>query len=246
VFPNQLGNGNKKYVADAISHEVGHTLGLHHDGVTGGTSYYGGHGDWSPIMGAGYYTDIGQWSKGEYPSANNTEDDLAIIGSFITYRNEDHGNVISEATALAGPNILAQGVIETRADVDMFAFQTGAGTVAVAAQGAPPSPNLDIMLRLYDGNTNVVASSDPSTLDASLTLALNAGTYYLSVTGVGAGDLTTGYSDYGSLGEYFVTITVNTPPRPSPPTGLAIRDAAAPLAINGLQMFAPSGKPRRR
>ena len=246
VFPAQLGNGNKKYVADAISHEVGHTLGLHHDGVTGGTSYYGGHGDWAPIMGAGYYTDLGQWSKGEYPSANNTEDDLAIIGTFISYRIDDHGNVVSQATSLVGANILAHGVIETTTDVDVFSFQTGAGTVAITADGAPPSPNLDIMLRLYDGNNNVVASSDPPSLEASLTLALNAGTYYLSVTGVGAGNLTTGYSDYGSLGEYDLTIAAHPFSRPSAPTGLAIRDAAAPLAINGLQIFAPNGKPRLR
>jgi PKD repeat protein len=34
------------------------------------------------------------------------------------------------------------------------------------------------------------------------------GTYYLSIDGVGAGDLTTGYSDYGSLGAYALSGTV--------------------------------------
>jgi hypothetical protein len=35
----------RRFIADAVSHEVGHTLGLSHDG--GPTSnYYSGQGDW--------------------------------------------------------------------------------------------------------------------------------------------------------------------------------------------------------
>src|SRR5436190_5469719 len=70
------------YIVLAASHEAGHTLGLNHDG-TAILGYYGGHGtgnmSWAPIMGAGYNISITQWSKGEYPGANNHEDDLAVI-----------------------------------------------------------------------------------------------------------------------------------------------------------------------
>jgi hypothetical protein len=56
VFPDNLG-ANNKAIAEAISHEAGHRFGLHHDGVTGSNgsvqSYYGGHGNWAPIMGVG-------------------------------------------------------------------------------------------------------------------------------------------------------------------------------------------------
>src|ERR1700753_488617 len=59
---------------EACSHEVGHTLGLSHDGrelpTTGHEEYYAGQGNWAPIMGVGYYKDITQWSKGEYTYAN--------------------------------------------------------------------------------------------------------------------------------------------------------------------------------
>jgi hypothetical protein len=54
VFSSQLGPNNEKYVSDAIAHEVGHTLGLNHDGKTDGTAYYQGHPGWASIMGVGY------------------------------------------------------------------------------------------------------------------------------------------------------------------------------------------------
>ena len=71
VFADRLSN-NEKYIAEAVSHELGHALGLSHDG-TSQVAYYGGHGSgttsWSSIMGVGYHTNVSQWSKGEYPDA---------------------------------------------------------------------------------------------------------------------------------------------------------------------------------
>ena len=41
-----------KTIAEAVSHEAGHTLGLSHDTDTiRGQDYYDGHGSWAPIMG---------------------------------------------------------------------------------------------------------------------------------------------------------------------------------------------------
>ena len=73
-------NSGVKGAGEAGSHEVGHTFGLSHDGrITPGEGYYQGQGNWAPIMGVGYYKTLAQWSRGEYTSANNTEDDLALI-----------------------------------------------------------------------------------------------------------------------------------------------------------------------
>ena len=58
VFCDHPGAGNEKSVAEAISHEAGHNMGLHHDG-TSTTGHYQGHGSgvtgWAPIMGVGGY-----------------------------------------------------------------------------------------------------------------------------------------------------------------------------------------------
>lgn len=83
-------NSDEGLCASTISHEAGHALGLSHDGLTiPETEYYGGHNSgytpgWAPIMGAffadGTNDEVDQWSRGQYSSANNLEDDIAIIG----------------------------------------------------------------------------------------------------------------------------------------------------------------------
>src|SRR5437667_150031 len=235
VFAEDLSN-NEKDIADAASHEAGHTLGLHHDGVTGGDAYYYGQGNWAPIMGSGMYRDITQWSKGEYSGANNKEDDLAVMQTFgISYRADDHGNSIGTATALTGTSISASGIIETRGDVDMFSFQSGAGPVSFTVDPAPRGPNLDIYAALYDGLGKLVTSNDGPGLSASLTATVTAGTYYLAISGVGTGDpVTDGYSSYDSLGQYQITGTVvaNGNQKPVATPSASPASGIAPLTVN--------------
>jgi len=235
VFAEDLSN-NEKDIADAASHEAGHTLGLHHDGVTGGDAYYYGQGNWAPIMGSGMYRDVTQWSKGEYSGANNKEDDLAVMQTFgISYRADDHGNSIGTATALTGTSISASGVIETRGDVDMFSFRCGAGPVSFTVDPAPRGPNLDIYAALYDGSGKLVTSNDGPGLSASLTATVTAGTYYLAIDGVGTGDpVTDGYSDYDSLGQYQITGTVPARVTQSPVASASASPTSgtAPLAVS--------------
>ena len=71
---------------EVTSHELGHTLGLNHDGrTTPSEGYYGGAGSgevgWAPIMGVSYYKNLTQWSKGEYPNANQLQDDLVVLAN---------------------------------------------------------------------------------------------------------------------------------------------------------------------
>ena len=251
AFSAQLGTGNEKYTAEAITHEAGHTLGLYHDGVTGGSAYYSGHSGWAPIMGVGYYQSLVQWSRGEYPGANNTEDDLAIMTGYgFTVRSDDHGNTAADATPLIvanATNVGGGGIIEQPADKDAFSFLTGAGTISLSVVGAARSANLDIKAALYDSNFTLVASDNPSTsMNAAISLAVAAGTYSLIVEGVGKGDLVAGYSDYGSLGEYGISGTIVNPGVTQPPLAAAAAapaSGAAPLAVafSGVGSYDPDG-----
>ncbi len=208
---------NPKYIAAAASHEAGHNLGLRHDG-TATEGYYDGHSNWGPIMGSGYYEPITQWSRGEYPGANNAEDDLGVIADHgVPLRTDDHGSTLAAARPL-GVTASASGVIETRGDLDVFSITRGcSGSTTISLGPVGDGPNLDSRVRLLSAAGALIAQDDPSSgetdydsatgISASVTAQLSVGNYYIEVDGVGARDLTSGYSDYGSLGRYDLDIS---------------------------------------
>ena len=230
-FQNNLSNGEKP-IAECISHELGHTLGLSHQG-TSSTGYYGGQGSgetgWAPIMGVSYYKNLTQWAKGEYTNANNKEDAYAVmLRQKLTPRVDDHGNTIATADNMVSTNasglnnLKATGVIETPTDIDMFRFSSGAGSVTFTLAGAALGGNLDAALQILDSSGKVLAvSNDPNTLGTSISVTLAvSGTYYLSVAGAGKDSpLLTGYSNYGSLGQYTI---VGTSPLTTPAPAIVL------------------------
>ncbi|GAA5131555.1 hypothetical protein GCM10023212_42970 [Luteolibacter yonseiensis] len=210
--------------SDAISHEVGHTLGLHHDGLVKrgdipAQGYFGGHGSgtasWGPIMGAPYGANVAQWSKGEYPFADQGQDDLAVMGSNVPLIPDDHGPTTAQATALrlgTSGAVSNSGVIDSPEDVDAFTFTTSGGALTLQFNPAVNSPNLDISAKLYNSAGTLVATAGPANqLSATLSQSIPAGSYTVTVDGVGNATWTTnGYGDYGSLGAYTITGTVPT------------------------------------
>jgi PKD repeat protein len=242
VFYDRLGAGNEKYVAEAISHEAGHNMGLHHDG-TSATAYYQGASGWAPIMGTGYYQNTVQWSKGEYADANNKEDDFAVMQSNgLPMRSDDHGNTAGTATRLASTTangvstLSGAGIIHSAADIDVFSFAAGAGTLTVQVSPAARSANLDVGIELRDSAGNLLASAAPTdSMAASVSINAAAGTYYLSVRGTGS----TGYGTYGSVGEYSISGTVPAPSSQAPSAMLSASTTSGvvPLVVN----FSASG-----
>jgi hypothetical protein len=174
-------------------------------------------------MGVGYYTNVTQWDAerlrrrhepvGASANYNKGPDDLKIITSYngFGYKADDHGDTLATATAMttSGTSMSAAGLIGRTSDVDLFRFATAAGLVSLDVTPASLGANLDIKAEILDANGTTVATADSaSSLAASLSVTLGAGTYYLRVDGTGVGtpqaSSPTGYSDYGSLGAYTV------------------------------------------
>ncbi|ANF49505.1 hypothetical protein A0O34_02575 [Chryseobacterium glaciei] len=201
-----------KIIGEIASHELGHTLGLNHDGQ-GQYAYYSGHGDWAPIMGASYYKSITQWSKGDYTNATNHQDDLTIITNTtnnVGYRADIHGSTISTATTLnLSGSAENKGVIDHTDDVDLFQFNTAGGNIILNIQTTERHSNLLLKASLYDSKNELIGTykGTPSNLSAPITINtnLNAGNYYLAITGIGDGTVDTGYTSYASLGAYNIT-----------------------------------------
>ena len=227
VFYNRLASF-PKYISEAASHEIGHTLNLSHDGrITPAESYYQGHGSgataWGPIMGVGYYTKLTQWSKGEYTSANNTQDDLAIINSKLANIPDDHGGTAATATQLnvgTTSTLAASGLITTRTDVDALRFATQAGSITLNVDPfdyISSKANLDAKLTLVNDTGDVIAAVDNvDTINSTLTVSVAKGFYTLLVDGSARPAVTgdDGYTDYASIGKYSVsgTIVANAAP----------------------------------
>ena len=213
-------------VAETVSHEVGHALGLSHDGDAR-TAYHAGRGSgatgWAPIMGAGEARRLSQWSRGRYPGADNREDDLAVITgrNGFGFARDDHGDAARDATRVKARGTavteLATGVIGRPADADAFKFRTAGGRATLRVEVSEVGPNLDAKLELYDARGRLVGASNPAgELTAELNLTLDAGEYTAVV--VGAGGAHAGGDDYGSLGWFSLAgLFRNAPAGPAGP-----------------------------
>ncbi len=245
VFQQSLAN-NEKYIAEAISHEAGHNLGLYHDG-NATTGYYLGHGagatSWAPIMGAGYYKNVTQWSAGAYPDANNKQDDLAVFAANgFPSRKDDYGNTVATSATLpmtasgTTNNVHAFGIIEKNTDKDMFVLNT-AGQIDLKIAPANIGANLDIIATLSDSQGKVIVSSNPADLlTANIAATVAPGTYYLSIAGTGRAAITSdpGYPVYASLGQYEITGSVSGLAPVAPVADISVFNTTgiAPFTVN--------------
>ncbi|MGK0276277.1 MAG: hypothetical protein ACI9N0_002666 [Ilumatobacter sp.] len=205
VFSDNLAGGYWKYVAEGASHEAGHTLGLYHDGV-GSLDYYQGHTDatgtgWAPIMGTGYNMSQTQWSKGEYPGATQTQDDLAILFSRLGAR--DAGGVVALDHNDSVIGSIAAGKTSTE-----FSVTVGAGPLSITIDPTTANSNLFASAELFDGPTLLAAVTPPRPREWSTTLNADVtqGTYTVRVTSRDWLTPSTGFTAYGSIGEFVLAV----------------------------------------
>ena len=229
-----------KFMSEAASHEVGHTVGLTHDGATGGTEYFTGHGtganSWAPIMGVGYYKDVVQWSKGEYTNANNTQDDLQVISGYLPFITDDHGDTPATSTFASGTSYSGAGIVSTSADVDLFQIVAGRGDLVITPKVALSSPNLRLQVRVLNAAGTVLGTyvgdgTAGNLAPGPITITLTQdGAHFIEFSGIANGDgVSAGYSDYGSLGFYTFDATWGAPGNKTP---VANASRTAPLTYN--------------
>lgn len=230
---------------DTGSHEIGHTLGLSHDGRNNPhEEYYAGHGDWAPIMGWSVDRQMAQWSRGEYQNANNSQDDIAMITravNDISFRTDDiPGSKSLDVTVVNSTtkNVSDGGLIENATDTDLFTFSLdGSSELHLDITPASVGPNLNIGVRIFKGSL-LIASFNPDGPDNNFSTNLPAGSYILEIDGVGERDpFTTGYSDYASLGTYTISGTIESE-ETTTTNLLAVYNVPSPSAIpNGFKQY---------
>jgi hypothetical protein len=224
IYHNRLSNV-ASHIADAVTHEVGHNLGLYHDGIVAqgdfpALEYYSGHGfdelSWGPIMGSPYWKNFSQWSKGEYFRANNLEDDFSKIGFKLGYRPDVEGSELNQAAEITGP---VKGVIDYSSDKDIWWAQTFSTlTIAFSStdlgSGGARGGNLLGAIDIFNESGALVESilQGPA---ASLTHSVSVppGKYFIQVRNQSHGSPLlsppTGFTLFGSLGQYSLNVATD-------------------------------------
>lgn len=178
VFANEFTGGDRiKKIAEAISHELGHTFGLYHQGEPDGSvcgflgEYRFASGDFSlsAIMGNPYQGKASRWIVG--PSmmleCGTLQNDAEVIGSIAGYKNESFGSSFTGAPTLSTNSL--SGVLVNANSQHAFR-KTTAGTKMLKVISAG---NLDVKVAVYNSPTSTTPTiyDDPNSLNLTVTLS---------------------------------------------------------------------------
>ncbi len=232
VFENMLGYSSKN-CGEAGAHEAGHTVSLKHQstynsGCVKTAEYNPGQGSgvtsWAPIMGVGYYDNVTIWHNGTNSNTCTTiqfdHGSNGITGSaYLSYLLDDVGDNLANAKLINTNTVslLDSGIICKPTDLDVYkfticnnrymTFNIKPWTLDTTSYDAA---DLDIRFQLFNATTSASLAIDTplAKLNTLVGMNLAAGSYYFVIDGGGSAN----YSDYGSLGKYYVKVTSNNIP----------------------------------
>jgi hypothetical protein len=176
-----------QWIADAATHEAGHSLGLDHqskfrmrNGIYAKAEEYREGTSWKgPIMGSTSYSDRSTWALGTVGDAGTTppliQDDMGIIAGTrngFGYRADDHGDALRNATVLPWDTTYVSGILEQTSDADIFRFDTNGGQITIDLDVARFGANLDARIELW-GSAPQVSTRTFSTLSSDSANLLN-------------------------------------------------------------------------
>lgn len=216
------------------AHEVGHQMGMAHDGGGSGGEYFEGIAayQWGPIMGnywmgGSWANQLFTWSRGEYSTANNQEDDFRImtVNESVPYVADDNASGKPLQLRAGGEiNPLDNwGQIERNSDSDVFSFNVAsAGTLNLRVDPIEYLRMLDVDAVILNGSGQQVARSNLSVNRSAefKNLALAAGSYQIKIQGGAEGTPQNGFSNYSSVGYYALKGSLTGGVPDTPPTPL--------------------------
>jgi hypothetical protein len=219
-------NGDYGYgIGMTCAHEMGHEMGMSHDGGSAQSDpeYFFGLPavQWCPIMGNYWYggswkNQLFTWSKGEYNTATQTQDDLKImnVNEKVPYVVDD--NPSSKAIKFGNGGVISAsnnwGQIEQNTDTDAFTFEVvkGGGKINLKIDPLEYLRQLDVAAKIVNASGTVVSSSNLAVNRSAefKDVALPEGIYTLVIEGGAELTPQTGFSKYSSLGYYGMEGTV--------------------------------------
>jgi hypothetical protein len=231
VFSALLGY-NTKNIAEASSHEAGHTLGLRHQSSYDAncvkiSEYNAGQGSgetsWAPIMGVGYARNLTTWYNGQSTlGCTIYQNDLDVITKAtngITYRTDYQPNSFTTAPVqtFADNQFTASSIIVKNTDQDLFKFSIPSlklfqlSAVPFNVGSGNSGADLDLKVTLYNNSQTALNTfTSSSTLSVIIDTTLATGTYYFKVEGSG----NTYAPNYAILGSYSVQAQLIDEPLP--------------------------------
>lgn len=160
-----------RYIAEATSHELGHTFGLYHqstflspcellDAYNPGLG--SGNLSWAPIMGVSYYNHLSTWHEG--PADVNgcavNQKDIDIIKSIAPLKADDHTDgLVQHLTRKLPGRGTEKGILEHAWDKDVFYKDyTQTKRFSLTSNG-----NSDLRLEVYSLQGSLIAAYDDPT-----------------------------------------------------------------------------------